>query len=47
MAGVGHMLNNQFIPSLHHPEYALGAGLAMLGGKSIIKILDAMFKAMK
>jgi hypothetical protein len=46
VGGAADLMDPTLIPQLHHPQYVLGAGLALLGGKSVIKLVDAVVKAL-
>jgi hypothetical protein len=39
ICGVLDLVNPSLIPGIKHPAYALGAGIALLTGKSIVSML--------
>jgi hypothetical protein len=46
VGGGADLLHPTLLPQLHHPEYFLGAGLALLAGKPVLNLVNALVKAM-
>ena len=47
LVGVADLIHPTLVPSMHHPEYLVGGGLAVLAGKSIIKVIEALITVFK
>lgn len=45
VGGLAVLIHPTLLPQLHHPQYAIGAGVALLGSKSMLKLIGALTRA--